>query len=384
MTRTFKAIALSLVAAVSVAIAAAAQPPRISNAKLTAQPAGSPFAQSFRALVTAQREPAWIGYSVPAIEGERVMCCFYSANGALITSGDLVMRDGSTFAAAGCRLDADRQESTNITQRAPSTGPIKLEPSNRMMVLFRAVDQRVERIRIFSEECELDAGGRQVHWLENVRPADSIALLESFAVAAAEPGQATSRSHERSASEGAIGAIAMHGDPAADAALQRLVAPAQPTSVRKKVTFWLGNTRGRSGLDVLKRILREDPSSEVRKAAVFGVSQSREADAIDTLLATARTHDDGEVRGQAIFWLGQKAGAKASAAITERIEQDPDTAVKKRAVFALSQLPKDEGVPLLIKVARTNPNPAVKKQAMFWLGQSNDPRALEFFAEILK
>jgi HEAT repeat protein len=53
-------------------------------------------------------------------------------------------------------------------------------------------------------------------------------------------------------------------------------------------------------------------------------------------------------------------------------------------VFALSQLPKDEGVPLLIKVARTNSNPAVRKQAMFWLAQSKDPRAVEFFAEILK
>ncbi len=57
--------------------------------------------------------------------------------------------------------------------------------------------------------------------------------------------------------------------------------------------------------------------------------------------------------------------------------------MKKRAVFALSQLPKDEGIPLLIKIAKTNRNPAVRKQAMFWLGQSKDPRALDFFAEVL-
>jgi HEAT repeat protein len=57
--------------------------------------------------------------------------------------------------------------------------------------------------------------------------------------------------------------------------------------------------------------------------------------------------------------------------------------VKKQAVFALSQLPKDEGIPLLIQVARKNNNPVVRKQAMFWLGQSNDPRALQFFEEVL-
>jgi HEAT repeat protein len=89
------------------------------------------------------------------------------------------------------------------------------------------------------------------------------------------------------------------------------------------------------------------------------------------------------VRGEAIFWVAQRAGQKAAPEITAAIDQDPDTDVKKRAVFALSQLPNDEGVPLMIQVARTNKNPAVRKQAMFWLGQSHDPRALDFFAEVL-
>ena len=117
---------------------------------------------------------------------------------------------------------------------------------------------------------------------------------------------------------------------------------------------------------------------------MFGVSQSREADAFDVLLGLARTDSSPRIRGEAIFWLAQKAGQKAAAAITERIEQDPDTEVKKRAVFALSQMPKEEGVPLLIGLARNHANPVVRKQAMFWLGQSKDPRAVEFFAEILK
>src|SRR3989442_15469258 len=96
-------------------------------------------------------------------------------------------------------------------------------------------------------------------------------------------------------------------------------------------------------------------------------------------------HDDtnAHVRGQALFWLAQKAGQKASSAITGAIENDPDTEVKKKAVFALSQMPREEGVPKLIQVAQNNKNPEVRKQAMFWLGQSNDPRALEFFEKIL-
>jgi hypothetical protein len=46
-------------------------------------------------------------------------------------------------------------------------------------------------------------------------------------------------------------------------------------------------------------------------------------------------------------------------------------------------MPKDDGVPKLIQVAQNNKNPEVRKQAMFWLGQSNDPRALDFFEKIL-
>ena len=40
-------------------------------------------------------------------------------------------------------------------------------------------------------------------------------------------------------------------------------------------------------------------------------------------------------------------------------------------------------MPLLIEVARTNRSPKVREQAIFWLGQSGDPRALEFFEEVL-
>jgi len=40
-------------------------------------------------------------------------------------------------------------------------------------------------------------------------------------------------------------------------------------------------------------------------------------------------------------------------------------------------------VPKLIEVATSNRNAEVRKQAMFWLGQSNDPRALDFFEKLL-
>ena len=365
-----KSIPTIVLVALGAAVAVAApQQPRIDNARVTAQPAGS-LGQTIRSLVTAQTDAAWIGYSVPVVDGERTMCCFNAGDGG--SSGRF--SDGSGCCGM-CRLEPS--VSTSMTTRPPqSQGVVKLEGSSQMAVLLRVSAGRVERVRVFSEDCQLDAGGRPVIWLENARPADSVAYLESLVAAQAEPRDRVG--------DGAISAIALHGDPAADAALERLLAVSQPEHVRRSVPFWLGNTRGRRGLDILRRVVREDPSTDVRKKAVFGISQSKEATAADTLIEAARGNEQTAVRGEAIFWLGQKAGQKASAAIVERIDQDPDTEVKKRAVFALSQLPKDEGVPLLIRVARTNTNAVVRKQAMFWLGQSRDPRAIDFFAEILK
>ena len=37
----------------------------------------------------------------------------------------------------------------------------------------------------------------------------------------------------------------------------------------------------------------------------------------------------------------------------------------------------------LIDVAKNNKNSAVRQQAMFWLGQTNDPRAIKFFEDVL-
>jgi len=70
-------------------------------------------------------------------------------------------------------------------------------------------------------------------------------------------------------------------------------------------------------------------------------------------------------------------------AIEEVLDSDPDAEIRKSAVFALSRLPRDEGVPLLIRTARTHSSRAVREQAFFWLGQSEDPRALAFFEEVL-
>jgi hypothetical protein len=105
--------------------------------------------------------------------------------------------------------------------------------------------------------------------------------------------------------------------------------------------------------------------------------------AAEVVIRAAKSDRDPEVREKAVFWLSQMASDKAVQAIGEALENDPETEVKEQAVFALSQLPNEEGVPHLLRVARTHANPRVREKALFWLGQSEDPRAIALFEEIL-
>jgi len=105
-----------------------------------------------------------------------------------------------------------------------------------------------------------------------------------------------------------------------------------------------------------------------------------------SLLRLARSSQlSAETRRSAVFWLAQAAGA-AVAPLLDSIVQDPrgDREVRKQAVFALSQRSANQGVPALIRIARANPDPELRKTALFWLGQSEDPRALALFEEILR
>jgi hypothetical protein len=119
-------------------------------------------------------------------------------------------------------------------------------------------------------------------------------------------------------------------------------------------------------------------------SAIHAMARHADPATVPMLLELARHHAEPRVRGGALVALAQTAGRRVAPDLTGAIDNDPDTEVKKKAVFAVSQLPKDEAVPLLIKIAREHKNNDVRRQAMFWLGQSKDPRALDFFAAILK
>lgn len=150
-----------------------------------------------------------------------------------------------------------------------------------------------------------------------------------------------------------------------------------------RTVYWLTGVRPADSVELLGGYVRGAEQRRIESGALSAIAMHAAPQALDWLLTTARSGATARQRSDALFWLSQRAGQRAVGAISEAIEKDPDTEVKKRAVFALSQLPAEDGVPRLITLARSHSNPVVRKQAFFWLGQSKDPRALEFFKDVL-
>jgi hypothetical protein len=342
---------------------AQAQAPQLVDAKTETRTAAADFPAQLRDIVRSQEKPAWVGYSVAAVEGNHQMCCGSYGDDEMNVCG-------------ACRLEDQNGSISVRPDGTKASGTVKLEGPQKLVVMLRAEHGTVGRIRTFSEDCQLDAGGLPVIWLTGVSASQSVGALAPFVTSGAD-------AEGDNISNSAMVAIALTGDPSADEMLQSFVAPSQPERRREHAAFWLGAARGHAGYEELLKLARGDSSDDLRAKVAFDLYVSHDSAATDEIIRMAKDDQSSRVREQAIFWVAQKAGQKAEATLTAAIENDPDTEVKKRAVFGLSQLPRDEGVPLLIQVAKTNGNPAVRKQAMFWLGQSHDPRALAFFEEIL-
>jgi hypothetical protein len=146
----------------------------------------------------------------------------------------------------------------------------------------------------------------------------------------------------------------------------------------------LGTVGAKEAADYLMSLATKLPGKAGRDA-IFPATVADSAVVWPALIRLAK--DDNrprETRKQAVFWLGQAAGEAATAGL-DSLSNDAsvDREVQKQVVFALSQRPKDEGVPILIRVAKTHRDPEVRRDAMFWLSQSNDPRAIALFEEVL-
>jgi hypothetical protein len=262
---------------VLVAGAALGQQPNLTNAKFESRAFSGDLGSQIQSSA-----PAWFGYSIKTTRGDHQNCCWGGSNGY------------------GCRLE--NGSGPSVTGQV-SNSPVSLEGTDTLAVLFRVESGGVQKIRVFSLDCPLDAGGLSFVWLTGVPSGASISYLEKLVA---------SSSSDRHL-DGALFAISAHAAPEGLDTLIRLAKSNPSTHVRGQALFWLAQKAGQRASAAIQNAIENDPDTGVKKRAVFALSQLPKDEAVPKLIDIARNQKNREVQKQAFFWLGQTHDPRALA-----------------------------------------------------------------------
>src|ERR1051325_5741136 len=152
----------------------------------------------------------------------------------------------------------------------------------------------------------------------------------------------------------------------------------------RKTAIRAMSERGETAVDDLLKLFDLEQVPDVKRAVLQSLSEIKSTGVEDKLFEVASGNDAMDVRRQAIRLLGERVSKRSFEFLSQTAQStDGNTEVQVQAVRAISERKSEEAVPILIKIARTHPNQLVRKQAIRSLGESGDPRAVEFFREVL-
>jgi hypothetical protein len=181
-----------------------------------------------------------------------------------------------------------------------------LPGSDSLVILVRADDGRLDEMRVYSEGCRLDAGGKAVTWLEGVEPEESVDLLSQW-IAGGSVVQ-----------DEALMALALHATPLAADRVAQIAQQSPDAEFRGEALFWLALSGAVMAPDIILQAVNQDPDSEVREEAIFALSQLPDGQGMPWLLTILQDPSrSSEVREEAFFWFVQSGDDEALDLIAE-------------------------------------------------------------------
>ena len=188
---------------------------------------------------------------------------------------------------------------------------------------------------------------------------------------------------QRDVKRNALRALAETKSPRAQARLLEVARTDASPELRKQAIRVLAE-RGEAAVDDLLKLFDSEQVPDVKRSVLQSLSETKSARVEDKLFEVARSNEQMDVRRQAIRLLGERVTKRSFEFLSQTAQSNDATVeVQVQAVRAISERKSEESVPLLIKIARTHANQQVRKQAIRSLGESGDPRAIEFFREVL-
>jgi hypothetical protein len=159
---------------------------------------------------------------------------------------DAIAKRGAA-AWIGYRVPIAPRETGAIAASGTCCGRCRLAPPSDLLVLVRVEQGRVVTLRPTAIDCDLDAAGATLVWLDGVTPEDSVAWLRALVDRAADG--------DRRMWTSALGALAYHAAPGAVTALTQLARTHPDREVRRQAMVRLGQSRDPRAAEFLAQIL---------------------------------------------------------------------------------------------------------------------------------
>jgi hypothetical protein len=215
-------------------LTSALQPPtrenvdrRVDGVASRAQPAADPRAQS---AITG---------IVNAIVERRI------AGGQLAREIDAVANRGAA-AWVGYRVDIARR-TTGALGPATIGGRCRLEPPTDLLILARMEAGSLVQLRAVAVDCDMDAAGMPLVWLDGVNPDESVAWLRSLIE--------TTPASPRHIWAAALNALAYHAAPSAVPALTAIARSHPDRDVQRQAMVRIGQSTDPRAAEFLAEIL---------------------------------------------------------------------------------------------------------------------------------
>ena len=142
--------------------------------------------------------------------------------------------------------------------------------------------------------------------------------------------------------------------------------------------------RGEAAVDDLLKLYDSEQTTDTKRMVLQSLSETKSPRVEEKLFEVAKSNETMDVRRQAIRLLGERVSKRSFEFLSQTAQStDAQAEVQVQAVKAIGERRSEETVPILIKIARSHPNNLVRKQAIRSLGESGDPRAVDFFREVL-
>ena len=240
--------------------------------------------------------------------------CFVAAQGRVSSASPETRRvtqslEREISALAGRRTDlwfAYRMATTPNARQLCGGSHVVLESSTAITVMGKIETGELRRLRVFTPECDVDAGSVPLVSLEGVSPDDSASWLTALV-----KSRENDRDWRARVADPALNGLTLQ---AGDGAVKSLIALARDDArpdVRGRALVSLGQRAGQLAASTITNAIDRDPEVEVKKTAVRALSQLPKDEGVPLLIQVARSNRTPEVRREAMLRLGQSNDARA-------------------------------------------------------------------------